>query len=113
MPRTTDVTGFPGRTQHPLRSRPTYSVPSTEYEVLATVVKFVAARSRSLRLIVQNFAAGFRRVGACSVLCLRQSLAASANVSAECLSRAVCVSCTAAKACCGVRAIATLAQPRR
>jgi hypothetical protein len=48
-----------------------------------------------------------------SVFCLRQSLVDSANTWIECLSRRVCVSCSAITACSGVRAMATLAQPRR
>ena len=43
----------------------------------------------------------------------RQSFATSAIVSAECRSRSVCVLCSAANACFGVRAMTRSAQPRR
>jgi len=48
-----------------------------------------------------------------AVFCLRQSRVISTTVFAECLRRRLCVLCSAANACRGVRAIATLAQPRR
>jgi len=43
--------------------------------------------------------------------CFRRSLIASATVSAKCLRRTVCVSCSAANASSGVRAMARSAQP--